>query len=213
VTDSTTVYTKPPFWARAKRALARQDLLLDAIIRAHPGIALRSRGNSFQTLARSIVGQQISLKAANSIWLRVCATAQTIEPAAILLLSPEQLQGCGLTRRKTEYIHDLARRFVDGSIHAQHWPQMDDEEIIAELVQVRGIGRWTAEVFLMFSLMRPDILPLDDLGLQRAVSHYYFHGEQVGAAGVRVVAEAWTPWRSVATWYMWRSLEPAPTEY
>jgi DNA-3-methyladenine glycosylase II len=202
----------PPYWPRAKRALARRDPLLDAVIRAHPRVSLRSRGDSFQTLARAIVGQQISLKAADTVWARVCGLA-AIEPRAILSCDFNALAGCGLSQRKAEYIRDLAAHFADGTINPSEWPRMEDEAIIAELVAVRGIGRWTAEMFLMFNLMRPDVLPVDDLGLQRAVSLLYFHGEVSGVEGVRVVAPAWAPWRSVATWYLWRSLDPVPVEY
>ena len=115
--------------------------------------------------------------------------------------------------RKAEYILDLAQHFVDGTLHVEDWPYMDDETVIAELMQVRGIGRWTAEMFLMFNLLRPDVLPVDDLGLQRAVSLLYFGGEFAGVEPVRHVARDWAPWRSVATWYLWRSLEPVPVEY
>ena len=111
-------------------------------------------------------------------------------------------------------MRDLARHFADGTIQAQRWPEMDDEAVIAELIQVRGIGRWTAEMFLMFNLLRPDVLPVDDLGLRRAASRHYFDGERrrCGRAPQRS-ARRWEPWRSVATWYLWRSLEPVPVEY
>ena len=202
----------PAYWQRAKRALALRDPLLDAVMRAHPRISLRSRGDAFQTLARAIVGQQISLKAADSVWARVCALS-AIEPRAILSCELNALAGCGLSQRKAEYIRDLAAHFESGAIEPEKWPSMSDEAIIEELVAVRGIGRWTAEMFLMFNLLRPDVLPVDDLGLQRAVSLLYFQGESSGAAGVRAVAADWAPWRSVATWYLWRSLDPVPVEY
>jgi DNA-3-methyladenine glycosylase II len=202
----------PDYWLRAKRALARRDGVLARIIRAHPRIALARRGEPFKTLARSIVGQQISVKAAESVWNRVLAVAPAATPEQILN-ARRRLRACGLSQRKTEYVTDLARHFADGSLHARDWPGMDDEAVIAELVQVRGIGRWTAEMFLMFNLLRPDVLPLDDLGLQKAVSLHYFGGERVGRERVRELALAWAPWRSVATWYLWRSLDPVPVEY
>lgn len=202
----------PAYWARAKRALARNDPLLEAVFRAYPGAVMRRRGDAFQTLMRSIVGQQISLKAADSVWARVClATAP--RPADVLALSQTQLAACGLSQRKAEYILDLAQHFAEGRLHVHRWPEMDDEAIIQELIGVRGIGRWTAEMFLMFNLLRPDVLPVDDLGLRRAVSELYFGGEPIGADAVRHVARDWAPWRSVATWYLWRSLEPVPVEY
>ena len=202
----------PPYWLRAKRVLARRDAVLAGIIRAHPRIALVRRGQPFKTLARSIVGQQISVKAAESVWNRVLAVAPEASPEQ-MLKARRRLFACGLSQRKTEYIVDLARHFADGSIHARDWPDMDDEAVIAELIQVRGIGRWTAEMFLIFNLLRPDVLPLDDLGLQKAICRHYFEGARVAREQIRVLGANWTPWRSVATWYLWRSLDPVPVEY
>ena len=202
----------PEYWLRAKRALARRDAVLARIIRAHPRIALTRRGEPFKTLVRSIVGQQISVKAAESVWNRVLAVAPTATPAEILK-ARRRLRACGLSQRKVEYVADLARHFAEGTIHARDWPDMDDEAVIAELIQVRGIGRWTAEMFLMFNLLRPDVLPLDDLGLQKAISLHYFDGAGVAREHMRELGAVWAPWRSVATWYLWRSLDPVPVEY
>jgi DNA-3-methyladenine glycosylase II len=212
MTNQTAALRMPDYWMRAARDLAERDPVLDCLIHAHPDVMLSSRGDAFQTLARSIVGQQISVKAADSVWSRLC-TLSAIEPRALLKQGTQALASCGLSQRKAEYIHDLASHFDTGAIEPQRWDAMDDEAIIAELVEVRGIGRWTAEMFLIFNLLRPDVLPVDDLGLQRAVSELYFCGESVGAAGVRHVAPIWSPWRSVATWYLWRSLDPVPVEY
>jgi DNA-3-methyladenine glycosylase II len=205
--------TAPPYWVRAKRALARGDPVLARIIRDHPRIALECRGEPFHTLARSIVGQQISVKAAASIWARVCALAPQMHPEEIADAKHARLCACGLSVRKAEYLAGLARHFIDGTLHPSAWERMEDEAVIAELVQVRGIGRWTAEMFLMFNLLRPDVLPLDDLGLQRAIRLHYFKGRSVSPRTMRRVASAWSPWRSVATWYLWRSLDPIPVEY
>ena len=201
------------YWIRAKRALARADPALARIIRAHPRIALEPRGEPFHTLARAIVGQQISVKAAASIWARVCALAPQMRPEEIAGARRASLRACGLSERKVEYLADLAGHFLDGTLHPASWARMDDEVVIAELVQVRGIGRWTAEMFLMFNLLRPDVLPLADLGLQRAIGIHYFKGRKVSLRSMRRVAESWAPWRSVATWYLWRSLDPIPVEY
>jgi DNA-3-methyladenine glycosylase II len=201
------------YWIRAKRALVRSDPVLARIIRAHPRIALEPRGEPFHTLARSIVGQQISVKAAASIWARVCALAPRMHPEEIAGARQARLRACGLSQRKAEYLAGLARHFVDGTLHPPAWERMEDEAVIAELVQVRGIGRWTAEMFLMFNLLRPDVLPIDDLGLQRAICLQYFEGRSVSPRTMRRVASAWAPWRSVATWYLWRSLDPIPVEY
>jgi DNA-3-methyladenine glycosylase II len=203
----------PAYWDRAKRALTRRDAVLGRIIRDHPRIALEPRGAPFFTLARSIVGQQISVKAAASVWARLVAIAPRMLPQQVLEAGYAGLLACGLSRRKAEYIADLAHHFIDGSLHAAAWSEMEDEAVVAELVQVRGIGRWTAEMFLIFNLLRPDVLPLGDLGLQRAICLNYFKGRAVSPRTMRRVAAAWTPWRSVATWYLWRSLDPIPVEY
>lgn len=204
---------KPEYWERAKRALARSDPVMGEIIRRHPRTHLVPRGDAFQTLARAIVGQQISVKAAQSVWGCFAAAATTVTPQAVCALDVAALRGCGLSVRKAEYLGDLARRFQDGSVHVHRWPQMSDEDVVAELVQVRGIGRWTAEMFLIFNLLRPDVLPVDDLGLQKAVRVCYRNGRKITATGIRRLARPWQPWRSVATWYLWRSLDPVPVEY
>ena len=205
---------KPEYWDRAKRALARRDPVMGAIMRAHPRVYMMVRGDPFMTLARAICGQQISVKAAQSVWNRVCVCLeQKITPEAVVAANRKNLRACGLSDRKTEYIADLAQHFVDGKIHARDWPRMSDEEIIAELTDVRGIGRWTAEMFLMFNLLRPDVFPLDDLGLQKGIRVAYFKGRKISLARMRKLGESWRPWRSVATWYLWRSLDPVPVEY
>ena len=204
---------KPEYWDRAKRALRRKDAVMSAIMQRHKGIYLVRRGEPFLTLARAIVGQQISVKAAQSVWDRVVACAGAVTPEGILLKKPSELRACGLSDRKTEYIVDLARRFAEGLVHPYRWDEMSDEEVIADLVQVRGIGRWTAEMFLIFNLLRPDIFPLDDLGLQKGIRVSYFKGRKVSLARMRKLGESWRPWRSVATWYLWRSLDPVPVEY
>jgi len=204
---------KPEYWDRAKRALARRDPVLAAIMRRHPRVHLLARGEPFQTLARAIVGQQISVKAAQSVWNRVLEVAPGMTPAEILALRRPRLRACGLSDRKTEYIADLARQLAAGALHVHRWPQMDDEAVIGELVAVRGIGRWTAEMFLMFNLLRPDVYPLGDLGLLKAVRLTYFKGRKVPLSRIRALGASWQPWRSVATWYLWRSLDPLPVEY
>src|SRR3982074_1704450 len=204
---------KPEYWLRAKRALARRDPVMGAIMRAHPKVFLARRGEPFLTLARAIVGQQISVKAAQSVWDRLAACVGDMTPEGVLLKKRPELRACGLSDRKTEYIADLAQHFADGAIHVHRWPEMPDEEIIAELVEVRGIGRWTAEMFLMFNLLRPDVFPLDDLGLQKGICHAYFKKRKVSLRTIKKLGETWRPWRSVATWYLWRSLDPVPVEY
>jgi DNA-3-methyladenine glycosylase II len=204
---------RPEYWIRAKRTLSRADPVLAKIMREHPGVSLARRGEPFFTLARSIVGQQISVRAAQSVWNRLALAAPGLRPEDIVALDADALRACGLSLRKAEYITDLSRKFLDGTLHRALWDDMEDEAVIAELVKVRGIGRWTAEMFLIFNLLRPDVLPLDDIGLQRAMRLHYFRGRPASAARMRKLAQAWVPWRSVATWYLWRSLDPVPVEY
>lgn len=178
---------------------------------------LQSPGDAFTTLARSIVGQQISVKAAQSVWDRFAALSprspSRVTPAAVLALDPLAMRSAGLSARKVEYLRDLAQHFASGRVHVRQWQQMDDEAIIEELIAIRGIGRWTAEMFLIFHLMRPNVLPLDDIGLIKGISLNYFSGEPVSRAEAREVGDAWAPFRSVATWYIWRSLDPLPIAY
>ena len=183
------------------------------IVRRYPRIHLVSRGDPFQTLARSIVGQQISVKAAQSVWNRFAVLVPVLDPKEVLKVKTADLRACGLSRRKVEYVADLAGHFASGRIDPSRWREMDDEAVIAELVQVRGIGRWTAEMFLIFSLLRPDVFPLDDLGLQKAIRLSYFKSKSISLRSMRRLGETWRPWRSVATWYLWRSLDPLPVEY
>ena len=203
----------PAYWQDACAHLAGRDRVLKRLIPRFGDTCLSSRGDAFVTLARSIVGQQISVKAAQSVWDRFAALPRRMTPAQVLKLKVDDMRAAGLSARKVEYLVDLALHFDDRRLHVDDWPGMDDEAIIAELVAIRGIGRWTAEMFLMFHLLRPDVLPLDDVGLLRGISLNYFSGEPVSRSEAREVAQAWAPWRSVATWYMWRSLEAEPVVY
>ncbi len=203
----------PSYWHAACDELAAADPVMAALIARYPDCVLGDRGDPFQTLARAIVGQQISVKAADSIWARFAAQAGTVSPARIAAFDPGQLAACGLSRRKAEYLVDLAGHFADGRIVPEHWTQMDDEAVIAELVDVRGIGRWTAEMFLIFNLRRPDVWPVDDIGLQKAVARHYLAGERPTLAALREQGKRFMPWRTVATWYLWRSLDPVVVQY
>ena len=203
----------PDYWHEASAELAAGDPVMAGFVDLYSGDSLVSRGDPFGTLVRSIVGQQISVKAADSIWARFSSTLSAIEPDAVLAVSSEDLRACGLSARKVEYISDLARHFSSGQIHVNRWNAMSDAEIIAELTAVRGIGVWTAEMFLIFNQLRPDVYPLDDIGLQRAVHDRYFGGEKQPRKVLAACGERWRPWRSVATWYLWRSLDPLPVEY
>jgi DNA-3-methyladenine glycosylase II len=207
------VIVTPAYWAEACAHLSRKDRVMKKIIPQFGDAVLESRGDAFVTLARSIVGQQISVKAAQSVWDKFAKLSRKITPAGVLKLKVDDMRAAGLSARKVEYLVDLALHFDSGAVHVKDWHDMDDEAIIAELVAIRGIGRWTAEMFLIFHLMRPNVLPLDDVGLINGVSHNYFSGEPVSRSDLREVAQAWSPYSTVATWYIWRSLDPVPVAY
>jgi DNA-3-methyladenine glycosylase II len=207
----------PEYWDDACRHLAKRDRVMKKLIPRFGEARLARRGDAFTTLARSIVGQQVSVKAAQSVWGRFAALlpgpSTRIAPTAVLAQPSASLREAGLSARKVEYLADLAKHFVNDCVHVDQWRYMDDEAIIEELVAIRGIGRWTAEMFLIFHLMRPNVLPVDDIGLLKGISENYFSGEPVSRAEAREVGEAWAPFRSVATWYIWRSLDPLPVDY
>ena len=203
----------PVYWADACRHLMKRDRMMKKLIPQHGGVSLESRGDAFVTLARSIVGQQISVKAAQTVWERFSVLPKKLVPAQILKLKVDDMRAAGLSARKVEYLVDLALHFANNQVHVDAWSEMEDEAIIAELVAIRGVGRWTAEMFLIFHLMRPNVLPLDDVGLQNGISRCYFSGEPVSRSEIREVAATWAPYSSVATWYIWRSLEPVPVAY
>ena len=203
----------PAYWKRATRELGAADPVMAALILRYKGLTLSSRGDAFQTLARSIIGQQISVKAAQSVWERFAAAVGDMQPGRVLRLSVEELRGCGLSGQKVSYLRDLSARFAEGAIDVGRWHDMDDEALIDELTEVKGIGRWTAEMFLIFYLTRPDVFPLADIGLQRAMELHYNKGRKLSDRRTTTLGRLWSPWRSVATWYLWRSLDPVPVEY
>ncbi|MFM7256585.1 MAG: DNA-3-methyladenine glycosylase family protein [Betaproteobacteria bacterium] len=216
----------PAYWLDACAGLSASCSVMRALIDRHRREALQPRGDPFQTLARSIVGQQISVKAASSVWVRLEAwCAGRVDPLLLAQGKVQELRGCGLSERKAEYLRALGEAFASGRINPKAWAELSDEAVILDLVKERGIGRWTAEMFLIFNLLRPDVWPLDDIGLLRAVAlHWGGHRpmqEAVAASSphkasreqARAVGEGLRPWRSVATWYLWRSLDPVPVAY
>ncbi len=207
------VAVTPEYWALACQHLMKKDRVMKRLIPQFGDACLQSRGDAFVTLARSIVGQQISVKAAQTVWDRFAALCKKITPAGVLKLKVDDMRAAGLSVRKVEYLVDLALHFSTKQVHVSKWVDMEDEAIIDELVAIRGIGRWTAEMFLMFYLMRPNVLPLDDVGLINGISRNYFSGEPVSRSDAREVAQAWKPYCTVATWYIWRSLDPVPVAY
>jgi len=205
---------KPYFWDEASAHLMRRDRILKKLIPLHTSEWLLPAGNPFVTLARAVIGQQASAKAAEAAWQRFtekCGRKPT--SAVVMKMSESDLREAGLSKRKAEYILDLACHFAEKKVHPALWAEMDDEAVVADLCAIRGIGRWTAEMFLIFSLRRPDVLPLDDSGLLKAISLHYFSGEPVSRFEAREVAQAWAPWRTVATWYLWRSIDPVAVRY
>jgi DNA-3-methyladenine glycosylase II len=198
----------PAYWAEAKAELMRRDRIMNKLIPQFGDMHLRGHPDPFTTLARSIVGQQVTVKAAETAWGKLRELCPKMQPAQVIKAGAAELSACGLSKRKTEYILDLADHFKAKRVHADLWSQMDDEAVIAELVRIRGITRWTAEMFLIFNLLRPNVLPLDDAGLIQGISQNYFSGEPVSRSDAREVAANWEPWRTVATWYLWRSLDP-----
>lgn len=211
--DAKPAVMAPVYWGEACKHLMKKDRVMKRLIPQFGPACLESRGDAFITLARSVVGQQISVKAAQTIWERFARLAKKLTPQQVLRLKVDDMRAAGLSARKVEYLVDLSQHFDRGSLHLDAWQTMDDEGIIAELQAVRGIGRWTAEMFLIFHLMRPNVLPLDDVGLIKGISKCYFSGESVSRSEAREVALAWAPYCSVATWYIWRSLDPLPVEY
>lgn len=207
---------QPHYWQDALRHLSA-DAVLAGIIARYPKVRLRLRKDSFTTLARAIAGQQISVKAADTIWGRVVAAARgknaKIDPARILRLEIAELRQCGLSERKAVYLQNLAEHFISRKISASRLKAMADHEAKQALVEIHGIGPWTADMYLMFNLWRPDILPLGDVGLIRAIQINYFKGRKVSLQSIERVAAPWSPYATVATWYLWRSLDPYPVEY
>jgi len=203
----------PEYWREACRVLSRADPVLQSLINQYKDVRLRSRGSAFETLLRAIVGQQISVKAAQSVWSRFEERVGQVSTTNVLAVSSRALRACGLSQQKVEYIRDLAGHFESGMINPRRFKSLDDTALIEHLCDVRGIGRWTAEMFLIFHLQRPDVYPLQDIGLIRAVERHYLGGVRAAKNEVAAVGERWKPWRTVATWYLWRSLDPFPVEY
>ncbi len=204
---------RPRYWAGACRELAARDEALAALMAQHRDAVLVQRSGAFATLARAIVGQQISTRAAEAIWMRLAQALGDVVPERVLTRRQDELRALGLTVRKAEYLHDLAAHFADGRLDPRRWQRASDAALIAQLTAVRGIGRWTAEMFLIFHLNRPDVWPVDDMGLQKAVARHYLEGRLPSARELTAWGERYAPWRTVATWYLWRSLDPGVVQY
>lgn len=206
----------PQDYSRAQRLLSRRDPVLSALIRRHGpcGLAAAQRADHFSALTRAIVGQQLSTKAAATIYSRLLTLMPDGTPVAhaIATLGDEHLRAVGISRQKACYLRDLAQKVASGVLDLDTLDAMSDEDVIAALSQVKGIGRWSAEMFLIFRLHRPDVLPVDDLGIVNAVHRVYRLRKRPSADRIRRLGEAWRPYRSVASWYLWRSLDNEPVE-
>ena len=195
------------------RALGRADPILAGLIRAAGDSVLRPRNDPFFSLSRSIVGQQISVRAAEAVWRKLTAHMGAVTPGAVAGQTEDALRGCGLSRPKARYLLSLAEHFTEGALDRESWHRMDDDAVIERLVRVKGVGRWTAEMFLIFHLLRPDVLPVGDIGIRKAIARHFNDGVRPSPEDVVSIAEPWRPWRSVASWYLWRSLDAVPVEY
>ena len=204
---------KPEFWDLAKKELIKKDKKLGKIIKTYQRDFLFSRSDPFYTLSRSIVGQQISVTAAQAVWDRLEKKASKIKPSIIYSMHSNSLKACGLSRQKVKYLKCLSKAFNNGEVKPKEWPDLPDEAIKKELTKIKGIGDWTAEMFLIFNLCRPDVFPVDDLGLLKGICNCYNIDYPISKDRAIKMSYKWKPWRSVATWYFWRSLDPIPVEY
>ena len=204
---------KPVFWEKAKKELIKKDKHLGKIIKNYPKDFLFSKSDPFYTLSRSIVGQQISVKAAQAVWDRLEKKIKIVNPKIIRDTHYMTMKSCGLSKQKIKYLNCLAIAFLEKNVNPNAWKKMSDDLIIQELIQIKGIGRWTAEMYLIFNLCRPDVFPLDDVGLIKGICNCYNLRYPISREHAIKLSRNWKPWRSVATWYFWRSLDPIPVEY
>lgn len=203
---------RPEWWNDAKQSLSTTDPRLAHVISEREEPSLSSRGDLFATLIKSIVGQQISTKAAATVWGRLCDLVGPIKPDNILARNHDELRSAGLSNRKAEYVAGIASAWKDG-LHSLEWDSMSDEEVIDSLIALRGVGRWTAEMILIFSLLRPDVFPIDDLGVVRGMERIYNSTEPLRKHELYAIADSWKPYRTLGSWYMWRAMDPEPIEY
>ncbi len=200
----------PQLLFKARRHLARRDSVLRPLIRSVGPCTLKVSADHFGTLVRSIISQQISTKAALAISARLLNTVKRFQPRQLLAASDDDLRSAGLSRGKQRSIRDLAEKCKDGAIPLKKLPELDDAAVVEALTQVHGIGPWTAEMFLIFSLGRPDVLPVGDYGLRAGVQKHYRLSELPKKDTLHELAAAWKPYRSIGTWYIWRSLGGVP---
>lgn len=199
---------RPGYWETACTALMKGDPVMAELIQRYHGETLSSKGSPFLSLARAVVGQQISVAAAASVWGKLeKALDGHITPSAVIAADETTLRGAGLSGQKVKYLKHLSEFCIKTPMTFEGLQMHTDEEVIELLTQIKGIGRWTAEMFLIFYLLRPDVFPVADLGIQKAIQRHYDSDQY------QDIAAQWQPWRTVASWYLWRSLDPIPVEY
>jgi len=204
----------PKYWHKAKRILCKRDSVLRKIIKKYNKGFLTTRNNPFFSLCRTIVGQQISTKAANSIWSKFEKKCKKrIIPNTVLKLSSRTLKSVGLSRQKVSYLKNIAKSFRNKSFNVRELKKMNDKEAINYVTQLKGLGIWSAEMFLMFNLNRPDIFPIKDIGLLRAISKNYNTSYPPSKKFLDKISRLHVGYRTVFTWYMWRSIDPSDVEY
>ena len=197
-------------WAAACKHLARKDRVLRRLIPTYAGQMLRRDADGFAMLVRSVVWQQLSETSAQQLWKRFVALPGVCTPTGLLGTSDEAFKTIRLTQRKVGYLRDLAQWFAQNPKDALSWVDVGDDAVVGELLALRGLGRWNADLFLIFHLGRPNILPIDDAALLRGISAHYFSGEELSRSDAREVTQAWQPWGSVAAWLIWRSQNAMP---
>ena len=200
-------------WLLAINNLKKKDKILKKIINKYKSEKITSKKDAFYTLTKSITGQQISVKAANSIWNKFERKIKKINPSSILKLKKIEIKKCGFSDQKVRYIFNLANFFRKNKNIEKKWKKMDEEKVLIDLIKIKGIGSWTAEMFLIFYLLRPNIFPVKDLGLHKAISINYKKKYPLKELEIKRFKKKWNPWATVATWYLWRSLDPEPVKY
>ena len=200
-------------WLVGINDLKKKDKILGKIINRYKLEKLKSKKDPFLTLAKSITGQQISVKAANSIWGKLEKKLNKVNSINILKLKNKEIAKCGFSKQKVGYLLNLADFFEKNKNIEKKWKKAEDEKVIEDLVKIKGIGRWTAEMFLIFYLLRPNIFPSADIGLLRAISTNYNLKYPLKKAKIEKFRKKWRPWSTIATWYLWRSLDPIPVKY
>jgi DNA-3-methyladenine glycosylase II len=204
----------PVYWHKAKKLLSEADPILARLILVHNQYTISSRGEALETLLRSIVGQQISVQAAASVWEKLAKKIGKIKPKNVILISFDDLKSCGLSKQKVQYIINICNHFIDFSIKDHsYWEDRSYQSIYDELTTIKGVGPWTAEMFGMFYLLEKDIFPIKDIGIIRAMNQIYGEGKPLDLEKIIAISETWRPYRSVACWFLWRSIDSEEVLY